>query len=100
MRPDALSRTSAILLLGIVIGAWGINWSVSKAVLEHLPPVWATALRMIPACIALWALCLATGKLVAPKRGDVPVILSVSLLHMVAFSLLANIGLQYLPAGR
>ena len=100
MRPDALSRTSAILLLGIVIVAWGTNWSVSKAVLQHLPPIWATALRMIPACIALWAICLASRTLVVPKRGDVPVILSVALLHMTAFSVLATIGLQYLPAGR
>ena len=74
MRPDALSRTSAILLLGIVIVAWGTNWSVSKALLQHLPPVWATALRMIPACVALWAICIASGKLVIPRRGDLPVI--------------------------
>jgi len=35
-----------------------------------------------------------------PVKGDMPVILSVGLLHMVAFAVLTSIGLQYLPAGR
>ncbi|CAM4006414.1 DMT family transporter [Bordetella muralis] len=100
MPANALPRRTAILLLAVVIGAWGINWTVGKAVLHYLPPIWATALRMVPACVALWALCLASGRLTIPVRGDVPVILSVGLLHMVAFSVLASIGLQYLPAGR
>ena len=100
MPTDALPRRTAIALLAIVIVAWGINWTVNKAVLHHLPPIWATALRMVPACIALWLLCLASGRLVVPVKADVPVILSVGLLHMVAFSVLASLGLQYLPAGR
>jgi drug/metabolite transporter (DMT)-like permease len=99
--PDyALPRSTAILLLAVVIGAWGINWTVGKSVLHYLPPIWATALRTVPACVALWALCLASGRLTVPVKGDVPVILSVGVLHMVAFSVLASIGLQYLPAGR
>lgn len=100
MPANALPRRTAILLLAIVIGAWGTNWVATKALLNHLPPIWGAALRMVPACIALWALCLASGRLTVPKKGDVPVILSVGLLHMVAFSVLASLGLQYLPAGR
>jgi drug/metabolite transporter (DMT)-like permease len=100
MPANTLPRRTAILLLAIVIGAWGTNWVVTKALLNHLPPIWGAALRMVPACIALWALCLASGRLAVPQKGDVPVILSVGLLHMVAFSVLASLGLQYLPAGR
>ena len=100
MSAHALPRNTAILLLTIVIAAWGINWTVGKAVLQHLPPIWATALRMAPACLALWVLCAASGRLAVPVRGDVPVILSVALLHMVAFGVLTSIALQYLPAGR
>lgn len=100
MPAKTLSRNTAVLLLAIVIFAWGINWTVGKAVLHYLPPIWATALRTVPACIALWAFCAASGRVTAPVKGDVPVILSVGLLHMVAFSVLASIGLQYLPAGR
>ncbi len=98
--PPALPRRNAILLLAIVIGAWGVNWTIGKAVLHHLPPLWAVALRMAPACVALWGLCLVSGRLAVPAKADVPVVLSIGLLHMVAFSALVSIGLLYLPAGR
>jgi len=100
MQTDALPRRTAIVLLAIVICAWGTNWIVGKALLQYLPPIWSTALRTVPACITLWAICLTSGRHRWPVKADIPIVLSVSLLHMVAFSVLASIGLQYLPAGR
>jgi drug/metabolite transporter (DMT)-like permease len=35
-----------------------------------------------------------------PPRSDLPVLLSITLLHMVGFVILANIGLQLVPVGR
>ncbi len=35
-----------------------------------------------------------------PPRSDLPVLLSITLLHMVGFAVLANIGLQLVPVGR
>ena len=35
-----------------------------------------------------------------PRRGDIPVILTVALLHMGAFAVLTAFGLQLVPAGR
>ena len=35
-----------------------------------------------------------------PSRSDMPVLLSITLLHMVGFALLASIGLQLVPVGR
>ncbi|MGB6104049.1 MAG: DMT family transporter [Pusillimonas sp.] len=99
MQKEALPLSVAIILLCVVIMAWGANWSVGKAVLEYLPPIWATALRTVPACLAVWLLCALTGQAKIPAKSDIPVILSVGLLHMVAFSVLASIGLQYVPAG-
>lgn len=100
MSSNELSRGLAVFLLAIVIVAWGINWTVGKSILHHLPPIWATAMRTVPACIVLWLVSLSCGRLTRPTTADVPVILSVGILHMVAFSVLASIGLQYLPAGR
>lgn len=37
---------------------------------------------------------------VLPRRGDIPVILSITLLHLVGFSTLVNFGLQLVPLGR
>ncbi|WP_209545774.1 DMT family transporter [Variovorax sp. 1615] len=100
MSSNASPRGTAVLLLAIVIAAWGVNWSVGKVVLEHVTPIWATTLRMVPACIVLWVVLPVSGRLAMPTRHDLPVILSVGLLHMVAFSVLAALGLQYLSAGR
>lgn len=100
MNANALSRRTSTLLLAIVIAAWGINWTVGKSVLLYLPPIWATAWRTVPACVALWVFCLAARRLTVPLKNDLPIIASVGLLHMVAFSVLASLGLQYLPAGR
>ena len=35
-----------------------------------------------------------------PKKNDVPVLISMVLLHMVAFAVLATLALQFVPAGR
>jgi drug/metabolite transporter (DMT)-like permease len=43
---------------------------------------------------------LATQSLRIPKRGDVPVVCSIALLHMTAFAALMSLGLQLVPAGR
>lgn len=43
---------------------------------------------------------LAGKNLIIPSRGDVPVVLSVALLHMVAFSTLVAAGLQFVPASK
>ena len=48
----------------------------------------------------LLVLQLAQGNLVVPRRGDVPIVLGIALLHMVAFSALISIGLQFVPASR
>jgi drug/metabolite transporter (DMT)-like permease len=100
MRAGTLTRGNAIALLAVVILAWGFNWTVGKASLHYLSPIWAVTLRTAPACVMLFAFCLLTGQLTTPKKGDVAIVLSVALLHMTAFSVLASLGLKLLPAGR
>jgi drug/metabolite transporter (DMT)-like permease len=87
-------------LFAIVIFSWGFNWTVAKMLLQSVPPLWMAAIRSGIAAIALLGLLLATGNLRLPRRGDMPVVLSIALLHMVAFGALIAIGLQYVPAGR
>lgn len=94
------SSRAAPWLLGLVAVVWGINWPVGKAMLAHLPPVWTVALRTGVGALAVLLLCLLTRRLVLPRRADLPVILSVGVLHMTAFSVLCSIGLQHVTAGR
>jgi len=89
-----------VLLLVTVVIAWGLAWPVNKVVLQSLPPLWAVALRSVIATVALFALGAALGRLALPPRADLPVVLSVTLLHMVGFTVLTSFGLQVIPAGR
>lgn len=93
-------RSHAGALFAIVIVAWGVNWPVSKALLAHVSPWWSAALRSAVGMTTLFVICTLTRRLVLPRRGDLPVILSVGLLHMTVFSLLVALSLQYVSAGR
>lgn len=80
--------------------AWGLTWPINKVVLESVPPLWAVALRTAIGAAAMLALALAARRLVPPPRADLPVLLSITLLHMVGFTTLSTLGLQLVPAGR
>lgn len=89
-----------MLFLVTVVLAWGLTWPVNKALLRYLPPLWAVALRTAIAALALVVVAWLRGRFVPPPRGDVPVLLSITLLHMVGFTVLSTWGLALVPAGR
>ena len=95
-----VSRRQGLLLLATVVLAWGFTWPLNKLILESLPPIWAVAARSTIGAATLFALAGLTGRLAAPPRADLPVLLSITLLHMVGFSVLSTIGLALVPAGR
>ena len=88
-----------IFLVAVVL-AWGLTWPVNKLLLESLPPLWLMALRSAIATAVLFAVAVARGRLAAPPRADLPVLLSITLLHIVGFGLLAAWGLRLVPTGR
>ncbi|HUK62805.1 MAG TPA: DMT family transporter, partial [Dongiaceae bacterium] len=83
-----------------VVLAWGLVWPVNKVLLESFSPLWAIATRSAIAVVALFVIALVRGRLVVPPRADVPVVLSIALLHMVGFGVLAAWGLHLVPTGR
>ncbi len=86
-------------LLTVVL-AWGLVWPVNKVLLQSLSPLWLLALRSAIATLALFAIAAAMGRLARPPRADLPVVVSIALLHMVGFGVLATWGLQLVPTGR
>ena len=100
MKSDHLPRHIALLLFAVVVLAWGSNWPVTKSMVQSIPPLWTAALRSLVASAVLFALLCAQGNLVVPRRGDLPVVFAIALPHMVAFSGLVAIGIQFVPAGR
>lgn len=95
-----LSRHMALLLFTVVVVTWGSNWAITKTLVQSVSPLWTTAIRSAIATMALFVFLAARRQLILPRRGDVPVILAVAVLHMVAFSALVAFGLQFVPAGR
>ena len=83
-----------------VVLAWGLTWPVNKAILASVPPLWAVALRTAIGTVALFALAARKRRLCLPPRGDLPVLVSITLLHMVGFGVLSTLGLQTVPTGR
>lgn len=98
MTPSA--RRQGVLALIVVVLAWGLTWPVNKVVLQSLSPLWAVTLRSAIATVALFALTAWRGRVTLPPREDLPVLLSITLLHMVGFNLLASWGLGLVPTGR
>ena len=97
---SSLRRPQAILLLAVIAVSWGTAWPVIKAILQDVPPLWTLVLRSSIGTIVLFAISVGRRSLALPKRGDIPVVLNVALLHMVAFAALVSVGLQFVPAGR
>jgi drug/metabolite transporter (DMT)-like permease len=100
MKSQSLSPRAALLLFAVVVLAWGFNWPVTKTIVHSISPLWTAAFRSLIAAVALLGLLWIQGKLIIPRRGDLPVVFSIAVPHMVAFSALVAIGLQFVPAGR
>jgi drug/metabolite transporter (DMT)-like permease len=99
MQPH-LSRRSALLLFAVIVVAWGLNWTITKTLVQSVSPLWITVIRSAIASVALAALLFARGEMIVPRRGDLPVIFVNSIFHMVAFSTLVAFGLQFAAVGR
>lgn len=88
------------LALAAAVTAWGVGWPVNRAILYHLPPLSAVAVRSAIAAAALFAIAGTQRRLSLPSREDLPVLLSITLLHMVGYAVLVSIGLLFVPVGR
>ena len=98
MKSHPLGRTTALLLFSVVVLCWGLNWPVTKLTVREMPPLWVAAARSFIAAVVLFGLLVGQRNLIVPRRGDIPIVLGIALPHMVAFSCLVAIGIQFVPA--
>jgi drug/metabolite transporter (DMT)-like permease len=99
-QPAPPSRLAAIALFASIVVAWGITWTVAKLIVAEVPPFWMSAIRSLVATAGLGVLLVARGQMIIPKRGDVAVVVMISIPHMIVFSILMSYGLKYVPVGR
>ncbi|MET4039636.1 DMT family transporter [Bradyrhizobium sp. RT6a] len=97
---NSLSPRAAVGLFLIVVLAWGVNWSVTKQLVQFVPPLWSATIRSWIALAGLFVILGLSNNLVIPDRRDIQVVLSVALLHMTLFSVLVASGLRFLPASK
>lgn len=96
----APSVTQGIVFLALAVLGWGLTWPINKVLLESISPFWLSSYRAAIAAVVLFFIAGASGRLTLPPRSDMPMVVSIALLHMVGFSVLAAVGLQLVPVGR
>lgn len=87
------------LFLFIVI-SWSLAWPINKIGLDYISPTWYTAIRLLIGTLTMMLVVIAIGKFRVPSVRDLPLIFIIGLLQISIYILLANFGLEYLPAGR
>lgn len=87
-------------LLTLMVILWGLSWPAMKVALHFIPPLWLGTLRFLSAGVCLFILVSIKGQLTFPKRRDLPIILSVGGLQMLAFTALGLIAMQYTDVSR
>jgi len=94
------SNLATFGLFAFVVVAWSLNWVVMKVAVQEVTPLWAVTIRTALAALVLFPPLMITGQLRRPPRADLPVLLVISIFHMVAFAALMTAGLALIPAGR
>ena len=92
--------SSTYVWLGVMVLLWGSSWPVTKLALQGVPPLWLAAIRFASAAVCLFAYLVARGQLKLPVREDVPIIASVGLLQMMAFTGLGMVAMVHVDTSR
>jgi len=99
-RSPSASPGYAYLLFAAVMVFWGLNWPVMKIGLAYIPPFAFGAVRMALGAALLFLVNALRGELRLPARRDLPVLISVGVLHMFVSMACTNLGLKMVGAGR
>ena len=94
------SITHVYTLFISVILIWGLSWPMNKMGMQFIPAIWFATFRLVIATLTMFILVGGLRRLVIPTRRDLPLILSIGIFQMGLFTLLINIGLFYVDAGR
>jgi drug/metabolite transporter (DMT)-like permease len=95
------SGNRPVLVLLMVVALFGMTWPVIKLGLSNgATPLWFAVGRAGLSALASFFLLLVLGRLRLPPRADLPIVVSIGVLQLMAFFALVNLGLRHVPAGR
>lgn len=98
--PAGESRLLGFVCLAISIFGLGALWPLMRAGVQVMPALWFGSTRLLMASAIMFVLVIALRRFRLPTRQDIPVIISVGVFMMGIYVTLAQIALQYMPAGR
>src|SRR6185436_11422880 len=90
----------AYLQLAAAVVLFGLAFPVLKIGLSASTPVWLAAARASLSALTAFVLLAAMARLKWPHRADWPIVLTVGAFQLTGYFTLANMGLQFVPAGR
>ncbi len=98
--PAGERRLLGFACLGLSILGLGALWPMMRAGVQIMPALWFGSTRLLMASACMFVLLMVLRRLRLPTRQDLPVIISVGVFMMGIYVTLAQIALQYVPAGR
>lgn len=97
---DNKTSSGDLLKLGVMILLWGFSWPAMKLCLHSISPLWMAAIRFGSAAVCLFIFTGIRGELRLPVKQDLPIIASVSIFQMMAFTLLSLVAMSKIGAGQ
>ncbi|VAS33155.1 drug/metabolite transporter permease [Klebsiella variicola] len=88
------------LMLTLMVVLWGLSWPAMKIALHDIPPLWLGTLRFFTAGLCLFIVVGCKKQLAIPSRKDLPIVISVGGLQMLAFTALGLVAMQYTDVSR
>ncbi len=86
--------------LCVMVLLWGISWPITKLALNEVSPLWLATFRFGSAAICLFTFVAAQGKLRLPPKADWPIVASIGLLQMTAFTGLGMVAMTHVDTSR
>lgn len=100
-RPARLSVGAGTMAwLGLMVLLWGLSWPATKLALDVVPPLWLATFRFGSGAVCLFAFVAMRGMLRLPSRADWPIVASMGLLQMMAFTGLGMIAMTHVDTSR
>ncbi len=91
--PTRRGITSTPVWLGLMVILWGLSWPATQLALIEVSPLWLASFRFGSAALCLFAFIACTGGIRLPRRADLPIVLSVGIFQMMAFTGLGMIAM-------
>lgn len=97
---EASSKYTTYVWLVVMVVLWGLSWPATKIALGSVPPLWLATMRFGTASACLFLFVGVSGKLRFPPRPDWPIVASMALLQMMAFTGLGMIAMTHTDTSR